>query len=336
MKIIKNFNLSEVTTFHLPAKALFYVEYETVEQLKSILESPIYSKLKRLHIGGGSNLLFTSDFDGLILHSAIKHIDITNSNDVYVDIRVGAGVNWDYWVKWTVDHGFYGAENLSYIPGEVGASAIQNVGAYGVEAKDIIHTVHVYDTVTGIETDFQNEQCLYGYRHSIFKHDDVLGRYIVTAVTFRLSHTAHFNLEYGPLKELAAQSSALTQQSVRNKIIEIRKSKLPEPDELGSAGSFFKNPVIDSQAWDELHKRYPSMPFYKVGDSYKIPAGWLIETAGLKGKCIGGAQVYPRQCLVIVNTGNATATDVVSLFHYIQHRINEIFGIKLSPEVNVI
>lgn len=330
-----DFDLSQVTTFHIPATARLYAEYESIDELRELLFSPMYIEMEHLHIGGGSNLLFTSPFDGVVMHSAIKHIETVRTHGDNVYLKVSAGVYWDDFVKHCVDNDLYGAENLSYIPGEAGASAVQNVGAYGVEAKDIISEVHTIDSLTGKEKIFSREDCDYGYRHSIFKSPGFSGRYIITHVVYRLSTEKHFTLEYGPLKEFAAEND-VNLRKVRERIIEIRRNKLPEPDELGSAGSFFKNPVITPEKFRQLKADYPELPSYPAPDGVKIPAAWLIENTGMKGKSIGGAQVYTRQCLVIVNTGNATAADVVALYEEIKEKVAARFGITLSPEVNII
>lgn len=335
MTIYQDYDLSKVTTFHLPARAAYFIEYDSIDELRNILASEPCHSHKIMHIGSGSNLLFTDDYNGVVLHSCIVGINIVNETDSLIYLRVGAGVDWDEFVAWCVSHNYYGAENLSLIPGEVGASAVQNVGAYGIEAKDIIHSVSTIDTTTGAEREFYADECNYGYRDSIFKHPDIVGRYIVTAVTFRLSKEPHFCLRYGPLKALAERND-LTLSTIRNSIIEIRQAKLPDPREIGSAGSFFKNPVIDADKFRTLLLKYPSMPYYETDNQYKIPAGWLIENAGLKGFKIGDAQVYPKQCLVIVNNGNATPSDVVALYRHIIQEVKNLYDINLSPEVNVI
>lgn len=335
MRIFKDYDLSKATTFHIPAKTRIYAEYDSIDELRQLLSSPEYAGMQRLHIGGGSNLLFTEPFDGIILHSAIREIKVSEENDTSVLLRVSAGVNWDDFVRYCVDNNLYGAENLSYIPGEAGASAVQNVGAYGVEAKDIINKVFTIEIATGEARVFTADECKYGYRDSIFKHPEYAGKYIITEVEYRLSKIKDFTLDYGPLKELAS-TSGLSLNKVRDRVIEIRKSKLPEPDKLGSAGSFFKNPVIPVETFERLKSDYPTMPSYPAATGIKIPAAWLIENTGMKGKCTGGAQVYTRQCLVIVNTGNATAADVVALYGEIREKVAAKFGISLSPEVNII
>ncbi len=336
MKIIHDFDLQQVTTFHLPAKARVFAEYGSVGELRDILLDPQFAGMSFMAMGGGSNLLFTSDFEGVILHSAMRSIDIIANHGDTVEVKVEAGVNWDTFVKYCVDNNLYGAENLSYIPGETGASAVQNVGAYGVEAKDIIIRVMTIERATGKEREFSVGECRYGYRDSIFKHPEMRDRFIVTHVIFKLWTIPRFSLGYGSLKELA-DIPGLTLAQVRQRIIDIRRSKLPEPDVLGSAGSFFKNPVIPRELFEQLRHTYPDIPSYPAGeDVVKVPAAWLIETTGLKGKRSGGAEVYRRQCLVIVNTGNATADDVIALYREISDSVRQRFGIELQPEVNII
>lgn len=336
MLLIQDFDLSSATTFHLPARARWMAEYDSVDQLRSILADSQFATMKRLHIGAGSNLLFTKSFDGLVLHSAMKGMSTVADDGESVIIRAESGIVWDDFVQHCVDSNLYGAENLSYIPGEVGASAVQNIGAYGVEVKDLIVKVEALDTFTSGMVTFTADECRYGYRDSLFKRHDLAGRYIITAVHYRLWHTPRYTLDYGPLKELR-EVTYLTPATVRNRVIEIRRSKLPEPSELGSAGSFFKNPVIDKSMWRHIQSYYPEAPHYDVDDNLvKVPAGWLIETSGLKGAVEGGAMVYQRQCLVIVNTGNATSDDVVKLYRRVQATVYDRFGIMLSPEVNVI
>lgn len=335
MTIHENFDLKEVTTFRLPARADYYVEYDSIEELCEVLSSDICKGQRFLHIGGGSNLLFTSDFHGVILHSRIRFVEVLARDDSYVWLRVGAGVEWDAFVAYCVDNGFNGVENLSLIPGEVGAAAVQNIGAYGVEVKDVIQRVETIDTKSMQPMTFSVEDCCYKYRDSFFKHEDVAGRYVVTAVVMRLNVIGKYSLDYGPLQQFIGKED-VSARKIRCSVIETRRKKLPDPDELGSAGSFFKNPVVTEDKFRALLSCYPSMPFYEVADGYKIPAGWLIENAGLCGYTIGGAQVYEKQCLVIVNRGEATSSDVVALQHHIMDTVARIYGINLSPEVNVI
>ena len=371
-------DLTKMNTFGMKVKARCFIEYDSVADLVDIE----FEELARpvLHIGGGSNLLFTDDFKGTVLHSKIDFIEIldkchsipeapafagsgtpypgvgkcllhTNgtlsadfkpSNDVLVS--VGAGVVFDDFCAWAAKEGLWGVENISYIPGEVGASAVQNIGAYGVEVKDVIRRVYCYDTVEEEFVNFSVEECGYGYRDSIFKDPEVKGRYIVTHVVFALSRVPQPKLEYGHLKDAFAEvaSSSLTPDLIRKTIIKIRKEKLPEPSVKGSAGSFFKNPVIsvadfqriEASAKAELGADY-MVPHYDLPDgTVKVPAAWMIEQCGWKGKRSGGAAVWDKQPLVIVNhTGEAYPEEIVGLEKRIIASVRTKFGVELSPEV---
>lgn len=334
MIIKEDFQLKDITTFHLPAKTKYFCEYETLDELIKILKWDILKENKVLQIGGGSNLVFTTNFDGVILHSAIKYLEAVEENDDWIVFKVGSGVVWDDFVSYCVDNDYYGAENMSYIPGEVGASAVQNIGSYGAEVKDIIHKVHAINIHTLEICTFDNAQCKYGYRDSVFKNE-LKDQYIVIAVEYKLSKTPVYNLSYGPLK--AIQKDDLTLEEIRNEIIRIRIEKLPDPKYIGSVGSFFKNPIIDINHFKELQSKYPDIPHYDIGNNkIKIPAGWLIEKSGLKGESVGDAQVYPKQCLVIVNNGLAKSIDVVNLYSKIIDTVESKYGITLSPEANIL
>lgn len=336
MEHIENYPLERITTFHLPAQCRHFINYSSVEELREILKSNLFRSMPSLHIGEGSNLLFTKNYDGIILHSRIEYIDVIEDNDDTVILKAGAGLNWDKFVKYCVGNGYYGIENMSYIPGEIGASAIQNIGSYGIEVKDVIHKVHCIAVADGSERVFLNEECRYGYRDSIFKNE-LKDKYIVVAVEYKLSKVPVYSLEYGPLKNMLDDGGEITLQRVRQTIIDVRKSKLPDPADLGSAGSFFKNPVISKERFNALKHKYPSMPGYILSDtSVKVPAGWLIENAGLKGFSAGGARVYEKQCLVIVNGGNATSGDVVELYTAIIDKVKDLYDIQLHPEANII
>ena len=371
-------DLTKMNTFGMKVKARCFIEYDSVADLVDIE----FEELARpvLHIGGGSNLLFTDDFKGTVLNSKIDFIEIldkchripeapafagsgtpypgvgkcllhTNgtlsadfkpSNEVLVS--VGAGVVFDDFCAWAAKEGLWGVENLSYIPGEVGASAVQNIGAYGVEVKDVIRRVYCYDTVEEEFGNFSVEECGYGYRDSIFKDPEVKGRYIVTHVVFALSRVPQPKLEYGHLKDAFAEvaSSSLTPDLIRKAIIKIRKEKLPEPSVKGSAGSFFKNPVIsvadfqriEAAAKAEMGADY-MVPHYDLPDgTVKVPAAWMIEQCGWKGKRSGGAAVWDKQPLVIVNhTGEAYPEEIVGLEKRIIASVRTKFGVELCPEV---
>lgn len=336
MKDYRDYSLLSYNTFGMDVKASRFLEYTSVDELVMLL-SECRNDKPFLHIGGGSNLLFTSDFKGTVLHSAIKGFEIVGETDSYVDIKVGAGEVWDDFVEYTVRNGLYGAENLSIIPGEVGASAVQNIGAYGVEVKDIINTVHTLCIEDLSSKDFTNEECCYSYRNSIFK-GDVKGKYIVTYVTYRLSKIENYHIRYGNISlELEKKGLALSLHNVRNVIIDVRHSKLPEPSVLGNAGSFFMNPVVGVEKFDELLALYPDMPHYPFDENrIKIPAGWLIDKCGWKGKRMGPAGVYEKQALVLVNHGGATAGDIIGLADEIIKSVENRFGVTLLPEVNYI
>ncbi len=335
MTIQENYSLLSHNTFGIEASCRYFAEYTSVADLLQLLQSPLLVASPFFHIGGGSNLLFLSDYQGVILHSLISDIEVVDETDTTIDLRVGAGVVWDALVAHCVDNGWGGVENLSAIPGEVGASAVQNSGAYGVEAKDVIvrvETVAVADNSIRI---FEQNECNYGYRRSIFK-EDLKGKYIVTAVVYRLSKQPQFNISYGNLKELLGDKEP-TLQAIRSAVIEVRDSKLPDPAKVGNAGSFFMNPIIPIEQYTTLKVTYPAMPHYVVDDTHvKVPAAWLIDQCGWKGVEHGGAAVHSKQPLVLINKNGATATQVKELAARIQQSVKESYGIDISPEVNYI
>lgn len=332
-----NFSLLHHNTFGMDVKTKRYVECESVDELRATLKQLSDLPLPLLTIGGGSNLLFADDYPGVILKAAIRTIEIVNETSEFVDVRCGAGVVWDDFVAYAVRNGWYGVENLSYIPGEVGASAIQNIGAYGVEVKDVIRLVETIEIATLTGRTFTNRDCCYAYRQSIFKKE-LRGKYVVTHVTYRLSKLPHFTLHYGNVKEeLEKNGKTISLENVREVIVAIRKAKLPDPVELGNAGSFFMNPVVPIEKYQQLRELYPQMPHYPVDEcSVKIPAGWLIEQAGWKGKTMGRAGVHHRQALVLVNLGGATGDEIMCLARAIVNSIHEQFGITIHPEVNFV
>ena len=318
-------------TFGMPVKARVYAEYSSVEELRELLLQ--FRGEKLLHIGAGSNLLFTSDFNGVILHSAMRRARCVSEDADHVLIEADNGLVLDELIAQLCDMGISGLENLSYIPGEVGASAVQNVGAYGVEAKDVIDSVRTLAVADGSERIFSNEECRYGYRDSIFKNE-LKGKYIITHVVYRLNKHFAPQLDYGNLRgEVGANP---TPTDVREAVIRIRRQKLPEISELGSAGSFFKNPIVPREIYDEIAASYERVPHFEQDGGVKIPAAWLIEQCGWKGKSIGGAQCYPKQPLVLVNANNATPQDVMALADAICKDVQSKFGIVISPEVNYI
>ncbi len=338
--IRKDVDITAMTTFGIPVKARYFAEYSSLAELQAIMRTPEYQQNEALHIGGGSNLLFVNNFDGIVLHSRIKGIKEYRKNDDTIYIIAGAGEKWSDLVDYCVGRGYAGMENMAGIPGEAGASAIQNVGAYGVEAKDVIFSVECYDRLSHRVVRFTNDECKFAYRDSIFKHE-ARGRYFVLRVSYRLTPSpVASTLEYGPLRSLGdTLGHRPTLREVRDEVIRLRDSKLPDPSVIGSAGSFFKNPVMPRGYFEKtVAPLWPEeIPHYDLpGDMVKVPAGWLIEHAGLKGKRIGGAEVYPKQCLVIANTGNASAASVTGLCDLIRKTVHRRFRILLHPEVNFI
>lgn len=329
MKKEYNYDLSSRNTFRMKAKCACFVEYESAKELEEMDWDSLPKPVR--HIGGGSNLLLTGDFPGTILHSGIDYIKYVDMGFDEVPVMVGGGVLWDRFVEHTCRNGLWGAENLSLIPGEVGAAAVQNIGAYGVEAKDIISGVVCYDLLERKKVKFTPAECSYGYRESMFK--SAAGRYIVTSVLFRLSRKFSPNLSYKGLDTLRPASP----MDVREAVIAIRNSKLPDPEVIGSAGSFFKNPVIGREQYSALLRRTGGLepPHHDLpGGAVKLTAAWLIDQCGFKGATEGGAAVYEKQPLVIVNaTGEATPQDVINLENRIIEGVRARFGLTLSPEV---
>ena len=331
MTIQENISLLPYNTFRMDVKARYLAQYESIDELIELLNK--FQDTRRLFIGEGSNLLFTGDFDGLVCQSKMCRAAATKETEEDVWIEVQGGLKLDLLIEQVADMQLYGLENLSYIPGQVGAGAVQNVGAYGREIKDCIEQVNAWDLQTMQSVSFTREECHYAYRDSLFKREGK-NRYIITSVVFRLSKTPQLHLEYGNLKEYLQQDA--NPQQVRQTIIQIRKKKLPEVSELGSAGSFFKNPIVSADKFNNLKEKYKDIPSYPVGDNYKIPAAWLIEQCGWKGKTVGGAKVYDRQPLVIVNTGNATSSDICSLAKQIVDSVYNRFQITIDKEVEYV
>lgn len=347
MKDIQDYSLLAHNTFGIDAKCKRFLEYASVEEARQVVAGFTADDDPLLIIGGGSNLLLTQDYPGTVLHSAIKGIKVLDDEEMKklgaamdgksVFLECGSGEVFDDVVAFCVDHGFYGAENLSIIPGEVGASAVQNIGAYGVEAKDIIFKVEAVEIATGKWVVFDNSQCEYSYRQSKFKRE-WRDKYLITHVVYKLSKTFTPDLEYGNIKgALAAKGiECPSAQQLRDTIIEIRNAKLPDPKVLGNAGSFFMNPIVAKDKYEELAARYPGMPHYPVDENReKIPAGWMIDQCGWKGKNLGRAGVYDKQALVLVNLGGATGMDIVNLCDAIRKDVKLRFGIDIHPEVNV-
>ncbi|MCL1868513.1 MAG: UDP-N-acetylmuramate dehydrogenase [Paludibacter sp.] len=337
MNILNNISLLPYNSFGIDVRTKYFAEYQNIEELYQLLESDIARREKLLQIGSGSNLLFVSDFEGIILYSKIKFIEKMAETDGEVFLRVGSGVVWDDFVNYCVTNNYIGAENLSLIPSQTGAAAVQNIGAYGVEISDIVQTVETIDIQTLEKQIFTNSECQYDYRTSVFK-TDLKGKKIVTAVEFCLSKKPNFNLSYANLKqEILKNYSEINLSNIRATIISIRDSKLPNPKIKGNAGSFFTNPYICIAHFEKLKKTYPEIPYYPVNEELvKIPAAWLIEQCGWKGKQRGRAAVNAAQPLVLVNQGSAAGAEILALAQEIQKSIKEKFAINLKLEVEVI
>lgn len=339
MKEYQNYSLLRHHTFGMDVRASRFVEYETVEELQQLL--PALNGQPFLHIGGGSNLLFRNDYCGTVLHSGLRGMTY-RMDGADVLLRAAAGEVWDDVVAYAVGHGWSGMENLSAIPGEVGASAVQNIGAYGVEAKDLIVTVEAVEVSTGQCCQFTNAECHYGYRQSIFKQE-WRGRYIITAVTYHLSSAFIPRLDYGNIRaELERTHGAdyekrLTPEVLRQVVTAIRKAKLPDPARLGNAGSFFMNPVVGRPLFEVLQEDWPDMPYYELDeDRVKLSAGWMIDRCGWKGRTLGRAGVYDRQALILVNCGGATGDEVIALSDAVRADVKMKFGVDIHSEVNII
>jgi len=335
MRVEQNYSLEPHNTFRLPVRTRWFMEYDNEEELSRILRDDFFQSTASLSIGEGSNLLFINDFDGIIIHSLIKGITVVENTTDSVLLRVGAAAHWDDVVEYAVSKGWGGIENLSNIPGEAGAAAIQNIGAYGVEIKDVIETVEAINQLTGKKYFFTNDDCRYGYRHSFFKETDH-APFIITAIRLRLLSAPQFRMDYGNLK-VALKGREVTLQTIRDTITEIRRSKLPDPDKLGNAGSFFMNPVIPLSQFNDLQNRYPTIPFYPAPENrVKIPAAWLIEQCGYKGKREGNVGIYEKQALILVNHGGAAGAEIATFANKIQQAVQEKFGIRLESEVKLI
>lgn len=334
MKDCKNYSLLKHNTFGIDAQCKRFLEYADEAEACQVAGVLREQASPYIIIGGGSNLLLTRDFDGVVVRSAICGIEQQGGGR----IRCGSGEVWDDVVAWCVAHQLYGAENLSLIPGDVGASAVQNIGAYGVEVKDLIVQVEAVEIATGKPCVFSNTDCAYGYRDSRFKHA-WKNQYLITHVVYQLSTEFQPVLDYGNIRSALAekQLDQVSPQTLRDTIIEIRNQKLPDPAVLGNAGSFFMNPVVSREQFEQLAAQYPQMPHYFIDDDHeKIPAGWLIDQCGWKGKSLGRAGVHDRQALVLVNRGGATGNEIVTLCETIQRDVKQRFGIAIHPEVNVI
>ncbi len=321
-------------SFGVDQRAAHLVEFETAEDLRTFFAAGIPGRWTVL--AGGNNILFTEDYDGVLLTPAARQIALVSDDGDEVRLRVDAGVEWDDLVEWAVERGLWGIENLSLIPGKAGAAPVQNIGAYGCEAKDAIRRVEMYCVETGAMLTLDAAHCGFGYRESVFKHD-LKGRVIITAVEIALSHTPRPRLGYGDVEREVEARGGVTLRNIREAICAIRRAKLPDPAVLGNAGSFFKNPVVEASVAENLLKAYPDMPHYPAPEGReKLAAGWLIDRAGMKGHRAGNVGVHERQALVIVNHGGATGGEVIAFARTVQARVREKFGIEIDTEVNIL
>lgn len=333
----EDYCLKKYNTFGINAKAKYFTEFDSVVELKNILTSEVYNNNKTFVLGGGSNILLTKDFDGLILHNKITGICVLEDNQEFAIIEVGSGMNWHEFVQWSVNQNLSGVENLALIPGTVGASPVQNIGAYGMEVKDTITKVYAFELEKKKTKIFSNKECKFEYRNSIFKAI-LKDKVIITKVEFKLFKKPLNKITYGSIKEeLSALNLKPSPKHIADIVVNIRNRKLPDPAELGNSGSFFKNPVISTKKFELLKRDFPEIIGYKISElETKLAAGWLIENAGLKGYRDGDAGVHKNQALVLVNHGNANGKDIINLAKKIQKTILDKYGVQIEPEVNIL
>jgi len=337
MTLQENVSLKPFNTFGIDVKAKFFASVNNLDELHELISSNQYPNT--LFLGGGSNILLTKDINALVVHLNLKGIEVTSENEASVIVKVAAGENWHDFVMWCVDQNYGGIENLSLIPGNVGTAPIQNIGAYGVELKDVFLHCEALDLATKSIKTFTNADCQFDYRNSIFKNE-VKGQYIITSVSLKLNKPPHqLSLAYGAISNELEKSGIIkpTIKDVSNTVIAIRQSKLPDPSKIGNSGSFFKNPIVDKLHYHALNKQFDNVPHYPISEEQvKIPAGWLIEKAGFKGKTFGNYGVHKQQALVLVNYGGAKGKDIFELSKLIQHTVERLFAIKLEAEVNIL
>lgn len=337
MKIYRNYSLKEQNTFGMDAKASSYAEVADLNDVTKILDIANRLQLPVFILGSGSNILLIKDVDGIVIHPICKGIKIINETEAYVDVEAMAGEEWDNLVAWAVKNNFGGIENLSYIPGTVGSSPVQNIGAYGTELKDVFQSLKAVELANNQLHEFGYNQCEFGYRQSFFKQSGK-NSYMIWSVVLRLNKNPQPNISYPALVQAIGNMDvdSISIKMAREKIIAIRKKKLPEVGEIGSAGSFFKNPVVSNAKYDELKAKHDAIPCYEMEEGKKIPAGWLIEKCGLKGYRAGDAGVWPQQALVLVNYADATGQQILDLCNNIIDSVINTFGIQLEPEVQIL
>jgi UDP-N-acetylmuramate dehydrogenase len=335
-QVAQNHDLKKFNTFGIDARAALFAAPESIEELSLLMEEYDPQERPFLVIGEGSNILFKSDFQGLLVQPRIKGIELLEDDGTEVTVRVGAGEKWDSWVNHATSHGWFGLENLSLIPGSVGAAPVQNVGAYGAELEDHFAWLEAWDLAEKKMVRLRREECGFGYRNSIFK-SGANGRYVITHVAFKLSRIPGINISYGNIREVFQEAGGSTPMDLRNVIISVRNRKLPDPNKIGNAGSFFKNPLVDRTIFKCIRVDYQEIPYYpEANNCVKIPAAWLIEKAGWKGKRIGNVGTWPAQPLVIVNWGGASGEDILEFSEQIRADVDQLFGVCLEQEVKVV
>ena len=337
MEILRNQSLKQYNTFGIDANSAYLVSIHNVDELKQILFGDIAKENPLLILGGGSNILLTCDFNGLTILNRIIGIHVIDEDDEHVYVKVGAGEVWHNFVLWCIDKNYAGVENLSLIPGSVGAGPMQNIGAYGVELKEVFRELEALEIASGEIHIFSKEKCRFGYRDSIFKRE-AKGKYVITSVTFTLRKKAEFNTTYGAIEtELKAMGvTELSIKAVSDAVCNIRRSKLPNPAEIGNAGSFFKNPEVSKEQYEAIKAKHADLVAYPTANGMKLAAGWLIEQSGLKGYRNGDAGVHTKQALVMVNYGGANGNEVYAIAKHVQQSVKEKFGVELEMEVNVL
>ena len=344
MNIQQNISLLPYNTFHIAVASKYFAEIKTENDFSELLREEKFQSNQKLILGGGSNILFTKNFDGIVVKNSFTGISVVKEDENYVWVKASAGEVWHQFVLWCIEKNLAGLENLSLIPGQVGAAPMQNIGAYGVEVKDVFDKLEAIEIATGEKVNFKNAECEFGYRESVFKNK-FKNQFLISSVTFRLNRIPKFNVNYGDIKMTLDEMrvNELSIKAVGDAVIKIRSSKLPDPNVLGNAGSFFKNPVITKEEFDLFISKNPIAPNYPIHQSpnspikqYKIPAGWLIEQCGWKGKMVGHTGSHKSQALVLVNYGGATGNEVYQLALEIQKSVLDKFGITISPEVNLV
>ncbi|MFA6257203.1 MAG: UDP-N-acetylmuramate dehydrogenase [Candidatus Paceibacterota bacterium] len=337
MKIERDYNLGKLNTFGIPAKAKLLVEIHSEEELGELLGTPEFKDNEKIFLGGGSNVLFTRDWDGIVVLNKLKGVQILEEDDSSVVIRAMGGEIWHDLVEFVVARGYWGIENLSLIPGSVGAAPMQNIGAYGAELKETLLSVEAYEIATGQKKTFSSKECALGYRDSIFKNTHK-GKYFIAAVSLKLNKEGSSNVTYKILRDYLDKNQITVKgpKDISDAVAAIRRSKLPDPKVIGNAGSFFKNVFVSPEKLKELQEKYPEIPHFEEEEIIKIPGGWLIEQAGWRGYREGNVGVHERQALVLVNHGGATGPEILALAHKVISSVEEKFGLKLEPEVNIV